>query len=175
MRITLVRHTSVDVPKGMCYGQTDVPLRESFPEEAEIVRSQLGSEQFDAVFTSPLSRCVLLANYCGHTDAIKDCRLMEMNFGDWEMKVWDSIDDPQLNKWYDDWFHTQATNGESSRQQQLRLKEFYDYLKTTDHSNVLIFTHGGIMIHTLLLTNAANLDNVFSLQPSYGGIMRIEL
>ena len=100
---------------------------------------------------------------------------MEMNFGDWEMKVWDSIDDPQLNKWYDDWFHTQATNGESSRLQQLRLKEFYDYLKTTDHSNVLIFTHGGIMIHTLLLTNAANLDNVFSLQPSYGGIMRIEL
>ena len=27
MNIYLIRHTSVDVPKGLCYGQSDVPLR----------------------------------------------------------------------------------------------------------------------------------------------------
>ena len=34
MEVILIRHTSVDVPKGVCYGQTDVPLRDSFEEEA---------------------------------------------------------------------------------------------------------------------------------------------
>ena len=34
MEVILIRHTSVDVPVGICYGQTDVPLKESFEEEA---------------------------------------------------------------------------------------------------------------------------------------------
>ena len=39
MRVTLVRHTSVDVPQGTCYGHTDVPVKTSFPEEAALVKS----------------------------------------------------------------------------------------------------------------------------------------
>lgn len=35
MKVTLVRHTSVDVPKGVCYGWTDVSVAASFPQEAE--------------------------------------------------------------------------------------------------------------------------------------------
>lgn len=38
MEIYLVRHTSVDVPAGYAYGQTDVPLRPSFEDEAEAVK-----------------------------------------------------------------------------------------------------------------------------------------
>lgn len=34
MDIYLVRHTSVDVPKGYTYGHTDVPLRNTFQTEA---------------------------------------------------------------------------------------------------------------------------------------------
>ena len=54
MEVILIRHTSVDVPKGVCYGQTDVPLRDSFEEEASITAQQLQNDVFDAVFTSPL-------------------------------------------------------------------------------------------------------------------------
>ena len=36
MEIYLIRHTSVDVPAGYAYGQTDVPLKPTFEEEAEI-------------------------------------------------------------------------------------------------------------------------------------------
>ena len=28
MVVYLIRHTSVDVPQGVCYGQTDVPLNQ---------------------------------------------------------------------------------------------------------------------------------------------------
>lgn len=41
MEIYLVRHTSVDVPAGYAYGQTDVPLRPSFEDEAEAVKKDL--------------------------------------------------------------------------------------------------------------------------------------
>ena len=34
MEVILVRHTSVDVPKGTCYGQTDVPVAATFEVEA---------------------------------------------------------------------------------------------------------------------------------------------
>lgn len=175
MKITLVRHTSVDVPQGVCYGQSDVPLRATFVREAETVREKLKGLRFDAVYTSPLSRCVKLASYCGYDDAVRDGRLMEMNFGEWEMQRWDEIKDPRLTEWFDDWFHVKATGGESSEEQQQRLRQFLEEIRTNDKENVLLFTHGGIMIHMLLLSGAATLDNVFSQQPDYAGILQIEL
>lgn len=175
MKITLVRHTSVDVPQGVCYGQSDVPLRATFVREAETVREKLKGLRFDAVYTSPLSRCVKLASYCGYDDAVRDGRLMEMNFGEWEMQRWDEIKDTRLTEWFDDWFHVKATGGESSEEQQQRLRQFLEEIRTNDKENVLLFTHGGIMIHMLLLSGAATLDNVFSQQPDYAGILQIEL
>ena len=41
MEIYLIRHTSVDVPAGYAYGQTDVPLKPTFEEEAEEVKKWL--------------------------------------------------------------------------------------------------------------------------------------
>lgn len=171
MNLTLVRHTSVDVPPGVCYGRTDVGLRASFAEEAEEVRLRLGGKRFDAVFTSPLSRCVRLAEYCGYGNAVRDSRLMEMNFGEWEMQRWNEISDPRLDLWYADWFHVAATGGESSQQQQERLAQFLSELRQMPYDDALLFTHGGIMVHTLLLTGAATIENVFSKQPPYGGML----
>ena len=41
MKIYLVRHTRVDMPAGICYGNSDVALAETFEEEARKVREQL--------------------------------------------------------------------------------------------------------------------------------------
>ena len=41
MKIVLVRHTSVALPKEVCYGYTDVPLKETFEEEATVVERNL--------------------------------------------------------------------------------------------------------------------------------------
>ena len=83
MKIVLVRHTSVALPKEVCYGYTDVPLKETFEEEATVVGRNLEAMgiAFDAVFCSPLSRCRKLAAFCGYS-AVDDSRLMELNFGD---------------------------------------------------------------------------------------------
>ena len=43
MNIYLIRHTSVDVPKGLCYGQSDVPLRPTFEIEAAVTKAKIES------------------------------------------------------------------------------------------------------------------------------------
>ena len=56
MRIHLIRHTTPDIKKGLCYGQTDLDVTDTFEQEKEHVLSKLLGE-YDAVFTSPLQRC----------------------------------------------------------------------------------------------------------------------
>ena len=87
MNIYLIRHTSVDVPKGLCYGQSDVPLRPTFEAEAAVTKAKIESIHFDMAYTSPLSRCTRLAQYCGFGDAIRDPRILELNFGDWKYSI----------------------------------------------------------------------------------------
>ena len=56
MNIYLIRHTSVDVPKGLCYGQSDVPLRPTFEIEAAVTKAKIESIHFDMAYTSPLTQ-----------------------------------------------------------------------------------------------------------------------
>jgi len=43
MEVVLIRHTSVDVPKGTCYGWSDVPVAETFEHEAAETKAQLAA------------------------------------------------------------------------------------------------------------------------------------
>ncbi len=88
----LIRHTRPDIAPGLCYGQLDIDLADSFAEEANHVLNWL--PPLDLIITSPLLRTRKLAVYlaqelqCGlQTDA----RLMEKNFGAWEGCAWDNI------------------------------------------------------------------------------------
>ena len=52
MNVYLIRHTSVAVPQGTCYGQSDVPVKDSFEEEATAVLRQIKDIRFDKVYCS---------------------------------------------------------------------------------------------------------------------------
>ena len=87
-----MRHTSVLLNGNEhCYGFTDVDVRDTFEEEAAAACARLKGLDPEAVFTSPLQRAAKLAAFCGYPDAIRDDRLKEMNFGDWEGKPWEEI------------------------------------------------------------------------------------
>lgn len=175
MEITLIRHTSVDVPTGTCYGQTDVPLKASFEQEAAAVAEKLSTSLFDKIYTSPLSRCVRLANYCGFTNAERDKRIMELDFGIWEMKLWDDIKDPNLQQWFDDYLNVAATGGESFMQQYQRVANFLDELKKSDYRRIAIFAHGGVLVCAQLYAGIINKEEAFSTSTPYGGIINIEI
>ena len=169
MEIVLVRHTSVDVPRGTCYGWTDVPVRNTFEKEAEVTRQSLESFlPFDKVFSSPLTRARKLAAYCGYPDAETDDRLKEMNMGEWEMQLYDKIKDPHLQEWYDDYIHQPTTGGESFLQQYQRVAAFLDELKGKPYQRVAIFAHAGVLISAGLYGGLYAWDNAWDNLADYG-------
>lgn len=175
MEVILIRHTSVDVPPGICYGQTDVPLKPSFEQEAAVTAENLKVYlPFDHVYTSPLTRCVRLATYCGYPDAERDKRLMELNFGSWEMKSFDNNDDPRLKEWYADYLNVAATGGESFAMQYQRVSQFLDELKTKSYKRVAIFAHGGVLICAQIYAGVITAEEAFSALTPYGGIIKID-
>lgn len=176
MDVILIRHTSVDVPSGTCYGQTDVPLRSTFLQEAETVNERLDAyKPFDIVYTSPLSRCTRLAKHCGYPDAVCDNRLLELDFGVWEMQRYDEIRDPRLEEWYADYLHVAATGGESFSGQLQRVAAFLDELGKKKHRRVAIFTHGGVIACAQVHAGLIEPEEAFGHVPAYGGIVTIHL
>ena len=172
MEIYIVRHTSVAV-QGICYGQTDVPLKDTFELEAEIVKNKLKSTPYDAVFSSPIGRCVKLAKYCGYEDNLQLYdRLKELHFGDWEMQKWDELD---MKEWESDWVNNPTPNGESFMQMYNRITSFFDELKSKDYQSVLIFTHGGVINCARVYFGQTTLKSAFDKLADYGEILHFKL
>lgn len=171
MKIYLIRHTAVDVPPGTCYGQTDVPLKDTFETEAETVKKNLEKVQPDEVFSSPLSRCTRLADYCGYGKPNLDDRLKELNFGDWENQIWDEID---MAIWDNDWVNPPAPNGESFMDMYARIESFFDDLKDKPYDNVFVFAHGGVIACSRVYFEKADIKETFQLMPQYGDIVEFE-
>lgn len=176
MEVILIRHTSVDVPQGTCYGQTDVPLKDTFTEEATATRNCL--ERYGAMdhaYTSPLSRCTRLAGFCGYGDAERDARLMEINFGEWEMQLFEEITDPRIQQWYDDYLNVPATGGESFMILHKRVCNFLDDLRQKPWRRVVIFTHGGVLLSAQVYAGLITPQEAFYHQSPYGGVISINI
>ena len=174
MNIYLIRHTSVDVPSGTCYGQTDVPLQDTFAEEAAKTKAIIDRISFDLAYTSPLTRCTRLAEYCGQGDAIRDKRILELNFGDWEMQRFEEIKDENIQKWYDDYLNVRATNGESFADQYKRVSAFLDEMKKKDCDNIVVFAHGGVLMCAQIYAGIIRADEAFQTVPEYGSVLHLE-
>ncbi|MBP5220526.1 MAG: alpha-ribazole phosphatase family protein, partial [Bacteroidaceae bacterium] len=129
MNTYFIRHTSVDVAPGVCYGRSDVPLSDTFEEEASRTLEQIKDIKFDKVYTSPLSRSVKLATYCGFPKAEQEPRIMELDFGDWEMQKFDDIKDHNLEKWYKDFLDIKPAGGESYQDMAARVASFKTELR----------------------------------------------
>lgn len=175
MEIVLVRHTSVGVPKGTCYGWSDVPVAATFETEAAETKRRLGTEPFDAVYSSPLTRARKLAAYCGWPSPVVDDRLKEMNMGDWEMKLFDEIEDENLQRWYDDYMHLAATGGESFPDLFARVSSFLDELKTKPYRRVAVFAHGGVLICAGIYGGLFPKEDCFKHLVPYGGTEQITI
>jgi alpha-ribazole phosphatase len=178
MELYLIRHTSVAVPKGICYGATDTPLNDTFEAEAEAVKTRLEGIAFDAVFTSPLSRAVRLAAYCGYPGAEKDDRIRELDFGEWEMKSFDELykNDQRFREWCEgDYVNLSAPGGESLARQMERFVRFAEEKKEQGHQRIAAFCHGGILACGLIMSGQATRENALAAVPPYGSIVRLTI
>lgn len=176
MEVILVRHTSVDVPKGTCYGQSDVPVAATFEQEAEVTKQNLVQYlPFDAVFASPLTRARRLAAYCGYPQPRLDNRLKEMYMGEWEMQSYEEITDPYKEEWYNDYMHLPTPGGEGFPQVYQRVAAFLDELRQKDYQRVAVFAHGGVLICAGIYGGLFSEADAWDHLVPYGGMEKIEI
>jgi len=175
MEIYLIRHTKVAVEQGVCYGQKDVDLADSYPEELDAVKEKLKGIEFDQIFTSPLSRAKKLATDIFGDKVQEEKRLMELNFGDWEGKVWDEIKDPLFPAWMEDFVNKKCSNGESFVMLRDRVLEFWNEVKAKDCERIAIFSHGGVMRTINAINKNIKLEDSFNEPtPAFGEVVIIK-
>ena len=172
MEIYIVRHTTPNIEKGICYGQTDLDVASTFEKEGENVLAQL-PKKIDAVYSSPLKRCSMLASRLKN-NPILDNRLMELNFGDWEMKKWDNIPLNEIQLWYNDFVNEPCLNGESYYELSLRAIECYEEILLLNHKVLVIVTHSGVIRSLLAYINTVELKESFDeFKIPYGSVFKI--
>lgn len=165
MEIHIIRHTKVAVPDSICFGQTDVALREEWKKD--LAEVQIDAD-YDVVYSSPLSRCTQLADFFKFEYQI-DTRLKEMNFGAWEMQAWDAIPLEQIQPWYDNFIHINPPEGENLVILKERINDFWEEIQEKHKDQkVLVITHSGVIRILLQLVIEFPLENLFIVQPQHG-------
>lgn len=175
MDLYFIRHTSVNVKEGICYGYSDVEVSQTFESEVKILKKNFSISPQMIFYSSPLKRCILLAKRLSITDPIIDTRLIELNFGDWELKDWSLINKTEREKWLNDFVNFRCPNGESYLDLYKRATDFFEELVKKNYKNVGIITHGGFIRSILSYILEIPLKKSFSIQIYYGSVSKIVL
>lgn len=178
MEIYLVRHTETVCEKGICYGQTDVDIAEPYDLIFDNIAKQLPDDAI--LYSSPLKRCALLAKHIQKETKIsnyqEDKRLMEMNFGDWEMKNWNEIAQEDLNPWMEDFVNIRVPNGESFIDLHQRVTHFIENeILIKKPSKAIIIAHAGVIRSILCLLNSLPLKDAFQNKVDFGQVIKITI
>lgn len=172
MEIYLVRHTETVCVKGICYGQADVELMEPYFKQFQEIKRQIPQEAI--FYSSPLKRCTVLADFLSTSNYTTDNRLMEMNFGNWELKSWDDIPSEEIDPWMNDFVNVNVPNGESFVELHDRVLSFIEE-KKEDASSLVIVTHAGVIRSFLCKQMNLDLKDAFSNKVDFGQVIKINI
>lgn len=173
MEIYLIRHTTPLIEKGICYGQSDLDVTNSFTEESRLIKNILPNN-IERVYSSPLKRCTQLASvvFPGQLIQLLD-DLREINCGIWEMQPWDDIPREELQPWMDDFVNVSIPGGESYTELHQRVTRCFDSIRQQKMPFAII-THGGVIRSILSHLNHISIKdsfNAFSLH--YGCVIKL--
>jgi len=151
MSLWLVRHAQPLFAQGVCYGALDVAVD---PELTQAAAEALVRALPDTVtvFTSPLQRCVQLADCLvalrPELRYQTDSRLREMDFGCWEGVPWADIPKESVDQWTADFARHRFGGKESANDVMARVASAWD--ERQDRTTLWI-THSGVAQAVTLL------------------------
>lgn len=146
MRLILIRHPQPTIAPGICYGRTDLSVA---PAQLELALAALLPTLPAGlpVYASPLQRCAVLAARLT-SEPVYDERLVEMDFGAWEMQPWDAIPRAGIDAWAADLANYRPGGGESVLHMAERIAAFYADLQRQldkDDGQAIVVCHAGAM------------------------------
>ncbi|WP_295234060.1 alpha-ribazole phosphatase [Sediminibacterium sp.] len=175
MEIYLIRHTTPKVEKGICYGQVDLDITETFLEEVEAIKPHLPSDEIK-VYSSPLQRCKKLADalFDGLAIDVHD-DLMELNCGQWELLPWNDIPKEEIQPWMDDFVNVAVPKGESYVDLHNRVVKRFNEIVSRQESAVIV-AHGGVLRSILSHITSTPLKESFdAFTLHYGCVVKIKV
>jgi alpha-ribazole phosphatase len=174
--IYLIRHTTPLVAKGICYGQTDLDVTDTFLSEAEIIKNTLPKD-IKLIYSSPLQRCSKLATtlFPDHHIAYEP-HLMELNCGTWEMQHWDDIPKQEIDPWMSDFVNVAVPSGESYMMLYNRIVAiFEEIISLHKDEKIAIIAHGGVLRSILSYITQTSLLHSFDVfKIHYGCVVEIK-
>ena len=176
MDIFFIRHTPVAVPQGTCYGFADVAVSDDWLQHAERVKRTIPLAEVTEsnVYTSPLSRCALLSRQLTDTP-LEDERLKEMNYGNWEGRLWSDIGRDEIDNWLSDLEHYRTPNGESLGDVHRRGAAFLAELAEQQHETAFVVTHGGMVRCLVAHVIGLDLAHAARLSIDYASVTRVRI
>ncbi|MDO4491220.1 MAG: histidine phosphatase family protein [Lachnospiraceae bacterium] len=152
LKLTMIRHgRTLGNTKGRYIGITDEPLLE---QEREVLK-QYAFEDMDAVYTSPLKRCVETASILfPEHELVTIPEFRECDFGEFENKNYQELsDNPNYQAWVDSGGQLAFPGGEDRGLFQMRclegLEKVIRQAVENQWENIAMVVHGGTIMAIL--------------------------
>ena len=180
VKLVLIRHPQPDVDAGICYGKTNLQLREPAMVSAQNISSKLLAhlQAPSHMACSPLQRCAGLGSALAAlhpTAAINfDVRLQELDFGCWEMQPWDNIGKSVMDTWIASNFDAHH-GGESLEDLDSRVASWLQDAQSSYAADqtLWVITHAGVIRSILRQKNICSFEESLKYPIPYGHFIHI--
>ena len=172
----LIRHTTPHIAPGICYGQLDMDVADSFAAEAVEVLNRLPSVEL--VIVSPLLRTQRLGEYLAQQQRCtlrSDTHLMEKHFGAWEGRAWDDIARSEIDSWAADVLGYAPPGGESAQQVMQRVQIFLRDVAQLPQQSIALVAHGGSIRAMLALIGGVPLARTLDWHIECGAVIGVRV
>lgn len=145
MRLILIRHPQPSIRPGICYGSSDVAVAVEETRRSTLALAPALPRKY-VIVSSPLRRCADLARALAHASSNPtvefDARLVELDFGSWEMRAWEDIAHAEVDAWAAAPVTWRPGGGERVLEMAHRVREFYES-KTAEAGDCVVVCHAG--------------------------------
>jgi alpha-ribazole phosphatase len=173
-----IRHAETDMAGTFC-GHLDPDLNERGHTQVCALINRLRGEDIGAVYTSDLRRAQTTAETISKSwdvDCIVRPALREINFGRWEGRTWNDIEQHEkdyAHRWIAEYPNLPAPGGEDIIEFEKRVLSEVDFLSTQAMTRkIAIVTHAGVMRTILCMLCGSSTEESWKQTKSYCSIVR---
>lgn len=185
MLLYLVRHGHTECSdSGKIAGFSDVNLSDAGREAVMALAKSPPQTTPVAFYSSDLIRAVkTLELMVYRVESVKDSRLRELNFGDWEGLTWDEVhqrDPTGLKRWSENWYERAPPGGESFDELARRTRAWLTEIEASiseapSDSSILVAAHGGSIRALICQLLDIPLDRAFKFSIDHAHVSAIKL